>query len=214
MTINLAHADDHIIIRDAIGRLVCSFGDFEMGVTANNGSELIKKLEGVAQLPDICILDIGMPVMNGFETIAVIKKRWPSIKFLVLSMYSDELVVLKMIKSGANGFLVKSCGTDELRVALRAIFETGYYYSEMTTKLINKSFLQNGKSQLIVNSREMEFLSHCCEDCNYSEIAKKMGVSPRTVDGYRDSLFDKLQIKTRVGLAVYAIRNCLATVFR
>jgi DNA-binding NarL/FixJ family response regulator len=157
-------------------------------------------------------MDINMPVMDGYATAAHIKQHFPEIKVLALSMYDDEAAIIRMLKNGARGYILKDSDTPELKAAIEAVLTKGFYYTEMITgKLlhtINSSDEEgNTRKVLNLNEREMEFLKFSCSEMTYKEIADKMHLSPRTIDGYRDSLFDKLKIKTRVGLAIYAIKH-------
>jgi len=204
--IHVAYADYYAIVRSSISTCVNASGHFIVDIQANNGEELIQQLKRTQILPDICILDINMPVKNGYETIKEAKKLWPSMKFLVLTTINKEYTILQMIKNGASGYLLKSCDPDELNKALISIYKTGYYLTELTSSQI-LSFLHEKDDSTIskLNSKELQFLSLSASDYTYREIAQKMHVSPRTIDGYRDALFNKLNIKSRTGLAIFAI---------
>jgi two-component system invasion response regulator UvrY len=204
--IHLAYADYYSIVRASISSFITSNGCFSVDIQANNGKELIDKLKGAPSLPDICILDINMPVKNGYETIIEAKKMWPEMKFLVLTTLNKEYTIKQMIRNGANGYLLKSCNPDELNRALISIYKTGYYISELTSHQI-LSLLQEGDTNPLnkISKKELYFLSLCAQDYTYREIANIMHVSPRTVDGYRDELFDKLHVRTRTGLVIFAI---------
>jgi len=164
-------------------------------------------------LPDIVLLDINMPEMDGYETAQWLKQHHPDVKVLALSMYDNETSIIRMLKSGARGYILKDSEPGELKAALRALEEKGFYYSDLVSgKLmhaINKMEDENGNLKNIVplNERETDFLTYACTELTYKEIAEKMFLSPRTIDGYRDALFEKLNVKTRVGLVMYAIKN-------
>lgn len=201
--ISLAYAEDHVLIREGISSFLKEFGCFEIIIEANNGAELIHHLKKSKTLPDICILDIRMPVKNGYETITEIKSIWPIMKFLILTMFDEEYAIIQMLRSGANGYILKNCSPNELKKALISIHQLGSYHSELTINLIHNAIANN--NLLKFNEREIQFLSFSCSDLPYREIAEKMGVSLRTVHGYRDGLFDKLRLKTRTGLAMFAM---------
>jgi DNA-binding NarL/FixJ family response regulator len=154
-----------------------------------------------------------MPHMDGYETATWLKKNYPDIKILSLSMYDDENSVIRMLKNGARGYILKDTEPAELKAAIEAIINKGFYYSEMVTGRLMHSISgmndENSTSQQLMNltEREIEFLKLACSEMTYKEIADQMHLSPRTVDGYRDALFQKLELKTRTGLVIYAIKN-------
>lgn len=208
--IPVAIADDHVMMRNAISNMISTFSGFKVVLEADNGQQLIDKLEHIDQLPEICILDIQMPIMNGYDTLIQLKKKWPNIKVLALSMYNHEFSIIKMLKNGANGYLLKGADLNELHKALQEIKGKGYYSSELVASNIFQ--LLHGENDSLlhkVNEREMEFLKYCCTELNYKEIGKEMGVSTRTAEGYRNALFDKLNLHTRAGLVMFAINTGL-----
>lgn len=204
--IKVAIAEDHTVMRKGIVSLINSFGDFNVVIDAVNGKELIEWLNISKTLPDVCILDVNMPVMNGYETASYIRQQWSDMKILALSMINEEFSVVRMLRSGANGYIVKDCNPIELRNALIGVYKDSFYHSELvTSKLIYDLFKKDNPVNNI-SDKEMEFLSYCCTDLTYKEIAERMHVSPRTVDDYRDSVFRKLKIKSRTALAIFSIR--------
>lgn len=201
--------DDHAMLRSGLAGLVRDIG-YDVLFEADNGKDFQEKLDK-KNLPDIVLLDINMKVMDGYETAAWLRTTHPHIKVLALSMYDDENAILKMLRNGARGYILKDNEPAELRAALDAVVNKGYYYSELVTgKLIhsiNKEGDEMAGTLSKLNERETEFLRLACSELTYKEIAAQMNLSPRTIDGYRDSLFEKLNIKTRTGLAIYAIKN-------
>jgi DNA-binding NarL/FixJ family response regulator len=204
--INLAIADDHTLIRKAIANLLDD-GLFSVIVQAENGIDLIEKIKD--KRIDILLLDISMPLMNGFETAHWIRQNRPEIKVLALSMFADEASVIRMIKMGAKGYILKDAEPHVLRNAIFQMYEQGIYYSELITdKMINTMGADSvALTTANITDREEEFLKHLCSELTLKEIAERMSVSPRTVDGYRDQLFQKLNLQTRTGLVLYAIKN-------
>lgn len=204
-------ADDHTLMRNALARLVSSFDNYNVVFEAGNGEEVIQKLKSNA-IPDIILLDISMPVMDGFETAKWLTKNYPQIKILSLSMQSDEDSIIKMLKLGAKGYLMKNVEPEELNLALDSVLTKDFYLSEIITgKIItglHKDF-SNPLEPLIITDKEKEFLRFICTELTYKDIAEKMFVSTRTVEDYRTALFTKLKLKSRVGLAMYAIKNGL-----
>ena len=205
-SIKVALADDHTIVRKGIKEIINSFSEFEVVMDANSGKVLIEFLESATSLPHICVLDINMPEMDGYETATIIRNRWPDIKILALSMYDYEYNIVKMLKSGANGYVLKDTSTIELHRALMSMHENSYYHSEIVSgSVIN--MIRNGQNDNTLNDKEIELLSHICSDLTYKEIGSLMHVSGRTVEGYRDSLFQKLHLRTRTGLALFALKT-------
>ena len=213
---NLVLTDDHILLRNGLAELVKSLGHTVL-FEADNGKNFIAKLDSKL-LPDVVLMDINMPEMDGFETASWIKNNHPEIKVLALSMYDNETSIIRMLKCGAKGYILKDSEPAELKSAIAAVMDKGFYYSDLVSgKLmhaINKLDDESDglKSLVPLNDRETDFLKHTCSELTYKEIADKMFVSPRTIDGYRDALFEKLQLKTRVGLVMYAIKNGIVNV--
>jgi DNA-binding NarL/FixJ family response regulator len=180
---------------------------------AGNGRELIHKIQSAKVLPDVCIVDINMPEMNGYETAAEIKKLWPDIKILALSMYDTELNVIKMLRNGANGYVLKDSDPEDLKVAIQKVHRDGFYHSELVTgRMLNILHDPDGKLNVELNDREIKFLQLACTEMTYKEIAEQMYLSPRTIDGYREDLFKKLSVTSRTGLAIYAIKAGLVNI--
>lgn len=206
--IKIALVDDHVVLRKSLAVLIDMLKDFKVIIEAGNGQEFIDQI-GEKGLPDIALLDITMPVMDGVETARWIKQNHPQVRVVALSMIKNDLVVIRMLKNGARGYILKDCEPDELREALHQVYDKGYYYNELLTPRMkaNDKHISEEGLRAMMNEKELTFLRWTCTDKTYKEIAEEMGVSVRTVDGYRDALFQKLNITTRVGLAIYAIRN-------
>ncbi len=207
--------DDHGLLRNGLAGLVKSQGH-EVLFEAANGKIFIEKLDE-NNLPDIVLLDINMPEMNGFETADWIKKNQPRIKVLALSMYDDETSIIHMLKNGARGYILKDSDPSELETAIDSILKKGFHYSELVSgKLIHAIKSEDKDSDSIasvdLSEKEIEFLKYCCTEMNYKEISEQMNVSPRTVDNYRDSLLKKLEVKSRIGLAIYAFKNHIVNI--
>jgi two-component system, NarL family, invasion response regulator UvrY len=207
--------DDHILLRNGLAGLIKDLGHTVL-FEADNGKDLIKKTEA-ANLPDIILLDINMPEMDGYDTARWLKQHHPQIKILALSMYDNEKAIINMLKSGAKGYILKDSDPSMLNAAIHELLQKGFYYSELVSgKLMHAiSHLEEDnvfKTNGNITERETEFLKYSCTELTYKEIAEKMFLSPRTIDGYRDSLFEKLNLKTRVGLAIYAIKNGLVEI--
>jgi len=209
--IKVALVDDHILLRKGLAALVNSFDDFTVVFEADNGQDMLQKIK-TDNLPDLVLLDINMPKMDGYASAQWLKQTYPLVKIMALSMYDNENAVIRMFKAGARGYILKDCEPPELKTALLSVIEKGYFYSELVTgKLIHSinKLEEDADIRNIVqlNDKEIQFLKLACTELTYKEIAEQMYLSPRTIDGYRDTLFEKLQIKTRVGLVIYAIKN-------
>ena len=207
--IQVAIADDHSLLRNALARLINSFEDYTILFEADNGKEVRTKIMQHI-IPDIVLLDISMPEMDGFETTQWLRKNYPQIKILVLSMMSDEKTIIKMFRLGAKGYLLKNTDPSELKSALDAVMHKNVYLSEfISEKLVSGLHHDPGQDakEVILNEREREFLRWTCSELSYKEIAAKMSLSPHTVDDYRQSLFNRLKVHSRVGLVMYAIKN-------
>lgn len=211
--IRLALADDHNLFRKGVEELIEDFDNMEVVASVANGRELINRLSAAKVLPDVCLLDINMPEMNGFETAKKIKELWPDIKILAVSVYDSEFNVLGMLRAGAGGYILKDTQPQVLRVAIESLYKNGFYHSELVTGKILHQFMTKPKEQSSVELSENEqlFLKHCCSELTYKEIADLMKISHRTIDGYRDQLFLKLNIKSRTGLVLYALKTGIAT---
>lgn len=210
--ISIAIIDDHTMFRRSLSILVDLFPLCKVRFDSANGRDFISQLDR-SDLPDIVLMDIYMPIMDGYETTEWLKKTHPQVKVLALSTMHSESAIIKMIKLGARGYLLKDADSDELKQAIEEVATNGFYYNELVSKKIVGAVnqLTDSKSELKVfanlSQREIQFLKLACSELTYKEIADKLFVSVRTVEGYRDTLCEKLGLKTRVGLVMYAIRN-------
>lgn len=203
--IRIAIADDHVMFREGLSNMIENSKDFEIVLQADNGKELLEKLERSHNLPDICILDINMPRKNGWHTLQEIKNKWRSVRIIIITSLRSISVAKNVIKNGGNGYLCKNSSMRELTLALYKIHNEGVYLPDNLYNQIFTSII--GHREPDISAKEIQFLEYCCDEYSYKEIAAKMCVSPRTVEGYRDSLFEKLNIHSRTGLAMYALRN-------
>jgi len=214
-TIRIAMADDHVLLRSALASLIDSFEDCQVILEAGNGKELIAAI-GKDKMPDVVIMDLNMPEMDGLETAAWLQQQFPDIKVLMLTMYDSELSLIRLLQAGVRGFLKKDIHPTELKFAIQSVVQAGYYYSNHTTGKLVNLFRQHSESnsllqRSILSDQEIRFLKLACSDLTYKEIAQQMGLNPRAVDTLRDQLFVKLDVKSRVGLAMLSIRHGLVT---
>lgn len=207
--------DDHMLIAKAITSIINDFDGFQVLYEVENGKRLTEKFKSEQNIPDIVLLDISMPVMDGYETAEWLQKNHPSVKVMALTMNGDEASLVKIIRNGAKGYLQKNIHPMELHNGLTRLAETGYYFPDWaTTQLVRNitSGNETNSGQIDISPREKEFLKYACTELTYKEIAELMFCSPRTVESYRDSLFEKLHIKARVALALYSVKIGLYSV--
>jgi two-component system invasion response regulator UvrY len=204
-------ADDHILLREALANLLNTFDGFMVVATAGNGKEVIKALNDGTQ-PAIILMDLNMPEMDGYETAKWLMQHHPKIKVVILTMYDSEIALIRLLKAGVCGFLKKDIHPAELKNALHTIAAGDYYYSNHTTNKIASLFRkQSALEKAMLNETEIEFLKLASTDMTYKEIAQAMHMTPRHIDSYRDALFTKLDVRSRVGLVIYAVKNGMIT---
>jgi two-component system invasion response regulator UvrY len=215
--IKLALVDDHKLFRRGLKSLIDMLGSqYTVIFEADNGKDLQSKITP-DNAPDILLLDINMPEMDGFSTVKWLNVNYPLVKTLVVSMIEKEETVVNMLKLGIKGYLCKDVEPQELSEALRAVYNKGFYYTDFVTgKLLHSIQQETSKDgysgtsiSTVFNDREREFLKLVCSEMTYNDIAERMSLSPKTIDGYRNALFEKLNIKSRVGLALYAVKHGL-----
>jgi two-component system invasion response regulator UvrY len=223
--IKVGIADDHTMFRKGLIKLLDQ-DRYELLFDVENGRKVVEKLESTgAVLPDIIIMDIEMRGMNGYETVSWLKEHHPEVKVLVVSMVDQEEAVVRMMKLGVKGYLSKEMEPEDLHAALQSIAKKNYYYTDfVTNKLVHSLQNEHGhndqQSEFLhchtlwdsLNSKQKEFVKYACTELIYEEIADKMYVSPKTIDGYRDAVFERFNVKSRVGLVLYAIKNKLVTI--
>jgi DNA-binding NarL/FixJ family response regulator len=213
--LKLGIVDDHRLFRKGLINLIeLAYPKCEILFEADNGLDLQNKLIK-KNLPEIILMDVNMPGMDGFASAQWLKENYPDIKVLVISMVEKEETIVRMLKLGVKGYLSKDVEPQELGEALRSIMNRGFYYTDYLTGKLVTSIQSDGvgKQKIAnlpqINDREKLFLELACSELTYNEIADKMFLSPKTIDGYRNALFEKLNVKSRVGLALYAVRHGL-----
>lgn len=202
-------ADDHVLLRNALANLIDSFEICQVIFQASNGKEIIENISS-GNIPEIVLLDLNMPEMDGFETAAWLKNNYPNVHVLMLTMYDSEVTLIRLLQAGVKGFLKKDIHPSELKFAIQSVNQYGYYYSHNTTGKLVNLFRNSDEMKLqksILSDQEIYFLKLAATDLTYKEIAMKIELNPRAVDNLRDHLFEKLDVKSRVGLAMYAIRQ-------
>lgn len=204
--INVAYADDHTAIRESIIGYLHGNNNIRVTIDATNGAELLDKMLIAATLPDVCLLDIHMPVMNGFILLREIKKRWPDLPCIMLTGTVNDYYIEEAIKLGANAYLTKSCPLAEIAYALKALLQQPYYYNDILTSETVAAVQELKYKTLNLTEREITLLKDSCTDLTYAAIAKKWGTTYKTIDGIRERLGAKLQVRSRAGLMLVAIQ--------
>jgi len=209
--INIVITDDHKLFRKGIIALLEDF-DFigEIG-EASNGAELLELLAGMENLPDVILLDLRMPVMDGVEAQQKIRSLYPGVKVIILTMEDDEQYILHLISEGVNGYLLKNADPDEMENAIVKVVEKGFCFSDNISSLVIQNLKKKEKAEDKFNpdftERELQILELICRDFSNSEIADLKQISIRTVEGYRQKLVDKSGAKNIAGLVVLALKN-------
>jgi DNA-binding NarL/FixJ family response regulator len=212
--IHIALVDDHTLFRNGIANLLSEFSDIKVVFEAANGKEM-QQLLPTKNNVDVILMDINMPIMDGYTSTAWVKQNYPVINILALSMFDEDTAVIKMLKAGAGGYVLKESKPAELYRAINEIKENGIYLNEMVSgKMLRSLQIQDIQpvSAFYLTEREKEFIKLCVSELTYKEIAVQMNIATRSADNYRETLFDKLAIKSRVGLVLFAIKNKLVEV--
>lgn len=208
--ISIAIVDDHTLFRSGLASLLDEFDEIEIVFESTNGQDLQNKIKNQSNV-DLILMDINMPIMDGFAATKWIKEYHPNVNVLALSMLEDEKAIIGMLRAGAGGYMLKESTPTELLTAIKTVMEKGFFVNDLVSGRLLVA-LKDGDTKPIFSARELTFLQHCSTELTYKEIADLMNVSPRTVDNYRESLFAKLNIRSRTGLVVYAIKNDLIAI--
>ena len=213
-TIKIGIVDDHKIFSTALENMISANKAFQVILVGNNGDDFIQKLALSKVLPEIVLMDVRMPIKDGIETTQYITDNYPDIKVIALTMEDNEDCIIKMLKAGAKGYLLKDMHPDILFDALDTVSKKGVFYTDNITQNLLKIKTEETKANELIASlknTEREFVRMACSEMTYKEIADKMCLSPKTIDGYRDSVFTKLDVKSRVGIVLFAIKNGLSS---
>ncbi len=212
--VSIVLVDDHVIVRSGLRSLIEILGNYEVVGEYSNGKQLTDAINAGTPLPDLLIMDLEMPIMDGEETMRWLQKHKPELKVLTLTWDTSERKIIELFRLGVRGYLLKSCTADVLKKAIDDAHTTGYYHSELLQSAIIKDMQEKGERQQVnqrITDREKHFLQLVCDkqEYTYDQIADMMQVHKRTVDGYRESLFDKFNIKSKTGLVMFAIKHGL-----
>ena len=208
--IKIAIVDDHQLVSKAIENMFSTRQDFTVVLNCNSGNEIIDALKQNDEFPDVVLMDINMPLKNGIETTAELVKSYPDLKVVALTMEDSEESIISMLKAGAKGYLLKDTSPEILFEAIQIVHNGNSFYTDVVTEKLLKVKQQDLFVEQIsenLKPNEVEFMKLACSELTYREIAEKMNVSPRTVANYRDSLQMKLNVKTRVGIVLFALKH-------
>jgi DNA-binding NarL/FixJ family response regulator len=204
---SVAIVDSHLLFANVLTKFVNTFDNFRVLYCVESGDVFLYKLKNEESVPDVALLDVSVSGAAGIETMNILSANYPHLKVLAFTVDDDEDTIAKMLLAGARGCLVKDSSLSILERSLREVIEKDFYYSDKIKSILFNSLRKKEHSEVILKEREIEFLKQVCTEKTYKEIASEMSLSPKTIDGYREALFEKLRIKSRVGLAVYAIKN-------
>lgn len=212
--INLAFAEDQLLFRKGMITLLESFEGVHVSLEAENGAQLLEQLAGTKETIHVALIDINMPVMNGLETMKEIRKLYPTIKNIILTVHEEDKFIYKLIEEGANAYLAKNAEPKEVKKAINAVLENDYYFNEKTIAVMrnfnkvkkHRSTLQNVEE---ITAREKEILQYICRELTGAEIAAKLFISESTVNGHRNNLLAKTGARNTAGLVLFAIKNDL-----
>ncbi|WP_018617901.1 response regulator transcription factor [Spirosoma luteum] len=217
--IKLALCDDHTLFRIGMATIVGQIHDFELVLEAGNGQELIDKIP--RKMPDVVLLDLQMPVMDGTATADYLREHYPLIKIVVLTMHDEDRMVLHLLEKGVSGYLLKDAEAGEVEKAVRKVMDEGVYLNEfvskaMLRKMTNKTTVNKPvnafyNSKVLLSEREKEVLMLICEGLSTNEISEKIFLSPRTVEGHRLRILEKTGTKNTAGMVAYAFKNDLVS---
>jgi DNA-binding NarL/FixJ family response regulator len=212
--IRIAVADDQQLFRQGLVALINDVDELELVAEAENGRLLLEQLRKLPQLPDLALIDMNMPEMNGVELNDILHNEFPTIKVIVLTVYDQERFISRMVDAGACGYLLKNCDSEELMTAIRAVDKNGFYLNNNTLKAMrnaahyrNQNIRNINNIPIEISSREQEVLKLICRELTNAEIAEKLFISSRTVEGHRNNLLAKTGCRNTAGLVIFAIRH-------
>lgn len=207
--VRVAVADDHNVLRKGLIMILEMFPNIKVVAEGADGAELIAKLEALTDKPDICLLDISMPPgMDGYQALKLIKGKWPAIHVMMLTQHYQEFTIIRTLMDGAASCLPKETSPEVLHTAINQVLKHGFYHSDTDTRYLTQSSLDRHK-KVRLSENELTYLKYACTSMTHREIARQMGMSDRTIDSYRDALCDKLDLKNRVELVVFALQTGL-----
>lgn len=213
-TMRIALADDHTLFRKGMQKLIDELPGKQVVYDAAHGAELLQWLDSTSDKPDVVLMDLNMPQMNGIEATRIIHNKYPDIKIIVLTVYDEEQFIVRLVECGADGYLFKNAEIAEVEKAIHDVTSNGFYFNDKMLNAIRKGPALKNKnisfnSKVNLTRREQEILKLICNELTATEIADKLFISTRTVDGHRQNLLDKIGARNTAGLVIYAIKNKL-----
>lgn len=210
--INIALVDDHLLFREGIKAIFQEENDMEITLEASDGLEFLEVLRNAVVKPDVLLLDIRMPNLDGYETAKIVLEKYPEMKIIILTMHEEERHIIRMIELGVNGYLMKNASRDEVINCIESVLEYDYYFNNKITNIMRKVMMYKGKgtpNNIIydLTEREIEVLELICKEYTAKEIGEKLFISFRTVEGHRKKLLSKLNVRNTAGLVVLALKN-------
>lgn len=213
--IKVAIADDHKIFRSGVINSLTPYGNVNVVFEAEDGEHLLQIIG--QDVPDVILMDLKMPKMDGIQATIKVKQLYPDVKVIILTMYEDDNFIVHLVENGANAYLLKNSEPEEIYEAICTTFDKGFYFNENVNLALLKKVLHKNKQQfkpaftekVQLTEREMEVLQLICNELTTQEISEQIYLSPRTVEGLRQKLLEKMNVKNTVGLVVYAFRNGL-----
>jgi DNA-binding NarL/FixJ family response regulator len=210
--IKIGVVDDHQLFVRSLSNLIDTFAGFTVVLNALNGEELSRKIEAAPVKPDILLLDVNMPIVDGVEAAKHVSQQYPDIRIVALSTNDSDNAIISMLRAGCCAYLLKDIHPNELEKALQEIYRHGFYNADVFNLNYRRLILNAGKEEdAVLSEKEKIFLQLACSDLTYKEIAGRMHLSERTIDGYREAIFGKFKVQSRVGMAIEAIRRKLVS---
>jgi DNA-binding NarL/FixJ family response regulator len=208
MKTTIGLVDDHQLFLKSLHLMLDSFKVYDVVVEALNGEDLKQKLKNSNAVPDVMLVDVNMPVMDGIATSKWLNQEFPAMKLIALSMNDTDTAIIDMIKAGCCAYLLKDTHPNELEKALLEVVAKGYYNADASNINFRRLLLKsNEPPSIVLTEKEKQFLSYACSELTYKQVAAEMNLSERTIDGYRESLFQKFHVQSRVGLCLEALRK-------
>ncbi len=210
--INICIVDDHNLFRKAMVRLLKTFKRIQEVTEAQNGKDLIKLLS--KQTPDVILLDLEMPVMNGVETAEFVIRKYPDVKLIVLTQHDSEKYILHMLEMGVHSFLLKNANPDELERAIYSVHDKDFYHNDLISSVMRKSIALRAEKPVFsklaeLSDREKEIFKLICEELSLKEIGHRLNISDKTIHSHKANIQSKLGVKNTVGMIKYAYESGL-----
>ena len=207
---NVAITDDQVMFRKGLVSLLSEFPELKVVIEADNGKDLQDKLK--RKKADVVLLDLEMPEMDGMQTMAWLKENYPAMRVIILTMHNEEPIIAHMIENGAHGFLVKNDPIETLIDAIYSVMDTGYYFDERVSKALLQRLVLGEKvkpnfAKVVLSERETQVIQLICQELTNREIADRMNLSVRTIEGHREAILEKIKARNSVGIVMYAIKN-------